>query len=70
MSDSRLVVLEAGMPPVRGEKIVYWREKAFMRRVMPAPAATAYPSVGGSNPLPGRRAWTCPDERRSASSRT
>ncbi len=32
-----LIVLRAGAPPVRGRKIVYWRERAFMRRLLPAP---------------------------------
>ena len=33
MPAHRLIVLKAGMPPVRAEKIVYWREKAFTRQV-------------------------------------
>ncbi len=38
MSSRRLLVLRAGLPPVRGDKIVYWREKAFASRVAPPPA--------------------------------
>lgn len=37
MPASRLIVLRAGLPPVRGRKIVYWRERAFARRVAPPP---------------------------------
>ncbi|WP_421937313.1 type IV secretory system conjugative DNA transfer family protein [Phenylobacterium sp.] len=36
-----LVVLKAGLPPVRGRKIVYYREAAFRRRVCPPPAIPA-----------------------------
>ena len=46
----RLIVLRAGMPPVRGKKIVYWREKAFARRVLPPPAMVARSTV--ANPKP------------------
>lgn len=37
MPSDRLIVLRAGMPPVTGRKIVYWRERAFARRVLPPP---------------------------------
>ena len=37
MPADRLIVLRAGMPPVLGSKIVYWREKAFGRRVVGPP---------------------------------
>jgi type IV secretion system protein VirD4 len=33
----QLIVLRAGLPPVRGRKIVYWRERAFSNRVQPPP---------------------------------
>ncbi len=36
-----LIVLKAGLPPVRGRKIVYHREAAFRRRVVPAPSIPA-----------------------------
>jgi len=45
MPSHRLLVLKAGMPPVRGEKIVYWREKAFSRRVVPAPVVPPHRGV-------------------------
>lgn len=41
MPPSRLIVLRAGMPPVRGRKIVYWRERAFAARVRPPPVPPA-----------------------------
>lgn len=37
MPPERLIVLRAGMAPVKGKKIVYWRERAFARRVLPPP---------------------------------
>lgn len=51
---SRLIVLKAGLPPVRGRKIVYWRERVFRRRLRPPPVvpvppttpAPAYPDQG------------------------
>lgn len=36
-----LIVLRAGAPPVRGRKIVYWRERVFSQRVRPPPGGTA-----------------------------
>ncbi|MGE5564990.1 MAG: type IV secretory system conjugative DNA transfer family protein [Parcubacteria group bacterium] len=50
MSADRLLVLRAGMPPVRGRKIVYWRERAFAGRVVPPPqvAARAVMPLAGS----------------------
>ncbi|WP_312162723.1 type IV secretory system conjugative DNA transfer family protein [Phenylobacterium sp.] len=50
MPPSRLLVLRAGMPPVRGKKIVYWRERAFAKRVLPPPVVTAHPAI--ANPRP------------------
>jgi type IV secretion system protein VirD4 len=46
MPAHRLIVLKAGMPPVRGEKIVYWREKAFSRRVAPPPIVSVHGGAG------------------------
>ena len=37
MPPDRLIVLRAGVAPVKGRKIVYWRERAFVRRVLPPP---------------------------------
>jgi type IV secretion system protein VirD4 len=50
MPGHRLLVLKAGMPPVRGDKIVYWREKAFQRRVVAPPVVAVHP--GASTPAP------------------
>jgi type IV secretion system protein VirD4 len=67
MPADQLIVLRAGMPPVRGRKIAYWRERAFTRRVSPPPAIparagialasnTASPTtaVAGQGPQPPR----------------
>jgi type IV secretion system protein VirD4 len=37
MPAERLIVLKAGLPPVRGRKIIFYRERAFTRRVRPPP---------------------------------
>lgn len=61
MDPGRLLLLRAGLPPVRGQKIAYWRERAFSRRVQPPPivpprasassATDVRPSVSGdANP--------------------
>lgn len=47
MPGDRLLVLRAGMPPVRGRKIAYWRERAFTKRVLPPPNLTPH---GGRPP--------------------
>lgn len=39
----RLIVLKAGLPPVRARKIVYYRERAFMDRLRPAPVISPAP---------------------------
>jgi type IV secretion system protein VirD4 len=50
MPPDRLIVLKAGTPPIRGRKIVYWRERAFTRRVRPPPAVPARPLVIAAAP--------------------
>lgn len=54
MSAHALIVLKAGLPPVRGRKIVYWRERIFRRRLLaappPAPAVAAV--LNHTRPLP------------------
>lgn len=45
MDPGQLIVLRAGLPPVRARKIVYWREKAFMDRLMPPPTVAAHPGI-------------------------
>ncbi|MBJ7317159.1 MAG: type IV secretory system conjugative DNA transfer family protein [Brevundimonas sp.] len=37
LPSDRLLVLKAGTQPTRGRKIVYWRERVFVRRLRPAP---------------------------------
>jgi type IV secretion system protein VirD4 len=44
MPPERLIVLRAGLPPVRGRKIVYWRERVFTRRQRPAPLIPIHPA--------------------------
>jgi len=46
MDPAQLILLRAGMPPVRGRKIQYWREKAFKDRVTAPPSVTAHPVIG------------------------
>lgn len=46
MQADRLLVLKAGIPPVCGKKIVYWREKAFGRRVNPPPIVPVHTGFG------------------------
>ncbi|HEX5264393.1 MAG TPA: type IV secretory system conjugative DNA transfer family protein [Phenylobacterium sp.] len=50
MEPDRLLVLRAGMPPVRGRKIVYWNERAFASRVLAPPTVAPRPL-----PAPSRR---------------
>lgn len=56
-----LIVLKAGMPPVRGRKIAYYRERAFADRVRPAPAVPKIPmpqEVADGDPAVGGPAST------------
>lgn len=41
MSRDSLIVLRGGIPPVRGEKLAYFRERDFKRRFRPAPEVPA-----------------------------
>ncbi len=43
LPQTALIVLKAGLPPVRGRKIAYWRDRIFQRRLRPAP--TPAPTV-------------------------
>jgi type IV secretion system protein VirD4 len=49
MPQDELMVLRAGLPPIRGRKIVYWREKLFTSRLAPPPRLSS-PRLG---PGPG-----------------
>lgn len=39
----QLIVLRAGMAPIRGEKITYYSDRAFLRRIQPAPGFSVAP---------------------------
>jgi type IV secretion system protein VirD4 len=43
MAPDRLLVLRAGLPAIRGRKIAYYRERAFIARLRPAPLVPARP---------------------------
>ncbi len=56
LPQAALIVLKAGLPPVRGRKIAYFRERAFQRRLRPAPdlapvAAPTSPPVLEEDPM-------------------
>lgn len=48
MDPGRLLLLRAALPPVRGQKIAYWRERAFSRRVQPPPVVPPRASVSSA----------------------
>src|SRR5690606_16931802 len=64
MRQSRLLVLRAGMPPVKARKIVYWRVRAFARRILPPPVVPAHPDI--ANPQP-KQPTALPAAQRKAS---
>jgi type IV secretion system protein VirD4 len=43
MPPDRLIVLKAGTPPIRGRKVVYYKERAFTRRLRPPPIVPPRP---------------------------
>lgn len=47
MPADRLIALRAGLPPVHGRKIAYWRERAFAARVLPSPAIMPHGAPAG-----------------------
>lgn len=51
MSPDRLIVLRAGMPPVLGRKVVYWREPSFTGRILPPPSIAAHPGIALAGPF-------------------
>jgi type IV secretion system protein VirD4 len=51
MDPGQLILLRAGMPPVRGRKIQYWREKAFTQRVAAPPTVAAHPAIATPGPV-------------------
>jgi len=64
MPAHRLLVLKAGIPPVRGDKIVYWREKAFRRRVTPPPIVPVHGDPGAGAPVRFQPQNSCLNGRR------
>lgn len=44
LATETLIVLKAGLPPSRGRKIRYWRERVFQRRLRPPPPLVARPN--------------------------
>jgi len=48
MAAEQLIVLRAGMAPVRGLKITYWRERAFAARVRPPPMVPPHPGFAAA----------------------
>jgi type IV secretion system protein VirD4 len=47
---SKLVALRAGLPPVKADKIVYWRERAFAKRVLPPPCVPVHEGFRKTSP--------------------
>lgn len=45
MPDRDLIVLKAGLPPIRGRKLRYYREPVFRRRLRPSPVVTPLAAV-------------------------
>jgi type IV secretion system protein VirD4 len=50
MPPDDLIVLKAGLPPVRGRKLRYYAEPAFRRRVAPPPKVAAIPMPAPDEP--------------------
>ncbi len=64
MAPDRLIVLRAGLPPILGRKIVYWRERAFTARIVPPPQFPAKP-LRPENPAPVMEMPTGPKVKRA-----
>jgi len=52
LPDQDLIVLKAGMPPIRGRKVRYYAEPAFRRRLAPAPTIAPAPAARIDPPPP------------------
>jgi type IV secretion system protein VirD4 len=52
MPPAKLVALRAGLPPVRANKIVYWREGGFAKRVVLPPAVPVHAAFGATPTSP------------------
>jgi type IV secretion system protein VirD4 len=51
LPQTALIVLKAGLPPVRGRKIAYFRERVFQCRLRPAPALAPVAVAPASPPV-------------------
>jgi type IV secretion system protein VirD4 len=56
MPAGKLVALRAGLPPVRADKIVYWRERAFARPVAPPPSIPVHDGYATQPTAPAKAA--------------
>ena len=45
MPQDDMLVLRGGDPPIRGKKVVYWRERAFQARIHPPPIIPSYAPI-------------------------
>lgn len=52
LPSSAMLVFKAGLPPIRGRKIVYFREKIFRRRLRPPPVIQPSPRPEGPSSPP------------------
>lgn len=52
LPSSALLVLKAGLPPLRGRKIIYWRERLFQQRLRPPLSVQVQPLVPSPSPPP------------------
>lgn len=51
LPQTALIVLKAGLPPVRGRKIAYFRERVFQRRLRPSPVLAPVAAAPISPPV-------------------
>lgn len=51
MPPGEMIVLRAGLPPIKARKIVYWRERVFRRRLRPPPTLVQRPLPPPEAPL-------------------
>ncbi|WP_293413401.1 type IV secretory system conjugative DNA transfer family protein [Phenylobacterium sp.] len=74
MPQSDLIVLRAGARPVRGRKIIYWKEPVFAERVRPppdvAPLPASAPPPPAADAAPSLAPQPQPFERERASERS
>ena len=66
MSARSLIVLKAGMPPVRADKILFYRDRRFTRRQRPPPVPSQPPRRGATAAHPAITAQTPPSQSESS----